>query len=233
MIQSLAALEETLYVRQLGRCDYLTVWDSMKSFTDSRDESTADELWFVEHEPVFTQGQAGKAEHLIAPGDIPVVYADRGGQVTYHGPGQQVVYVMLNLKRKNIGVRQLVTAIEDAMIQFLTTYQILATARADAPGVYTLKGEKICSIGLRIRKGCSFHGLALNVNLDLEPFDRINPCGFKDLKVTSMALNSTPISKEPIQLSTIVEPLADSLVATLGYNHFQIIEESTNELEIL
>jgi len=223
--------DEALYVRQLGRRDYLEVWDAMKTFTDTRDHTTADELWFVEHDPVFTQGQAGKAEHLIPPGNIPVVQADRGGQVTYHGPGQQVVYVMLNIKRKKIGVRKLVTAIENAIIKFLKTYDITCVARKDAPGVYTDSGEKICSIGLRIRKGCSSHGLDLNVNPDLEPFDRINPCGYKDLKVTSMFLNRSNKESFTTDLASIVKPLSESLALELGYNQRQIVTPPIIESE--
>jgi lipoyl(octanoyl) transferase len=205
--------ETTILVRSLGRREYVGVWELMKQFTDSRDETTQDERWFVEHDPVFTQGQAGKAEHLLAPGDIPVVQVDRGGQVTYHGPGQQVVYVMVNLRRQNLGVRQLVTAIENGIIGLLDNYQIKTAARADAPGVYMLSGEKICSIGLRIRRGCSFHGLALNVDPDMEPFGRINPCGYSGLEITSMKLQNGPS-----QLKAIKEELASSLAHSLGYD---------------
>jgi lipoyl(octanoyl) transferase len=204
--------QTTILVRSLGRREYVGVWDLMKDFTNSRDENTQDELWFVEHEPVFTQGLAGKAEHLLAPGDIPVVQVDRGGQVTYHGPGQQVVYIMLNLRRQSLGVRQLVTAIENGIIDLLDKYQIKSTARADAPGVYMFSGEKICSIGLRIRKGCSFHGLALNVDPDIEPFGRINPCGYSGLEITSMKLQNGPS-----ELEAIKEELASSLAHSLGY----------------
>ena len=207
--------QTTIIVRNLGRREYVGVWDLMKSFTDSRDETTQDELWFVEHDPVFTQGLAGKAEHILAPGDIPVVQVDRGGQVTYHGPGQQVVYIMINLRRQNLGVRQLVTAIENGIIGLLDKYQIKSAARADAPGVYMLSGEKICSIGLRIRKGCSFHGLALNVDPDIEPFGRINPCGYSGLQITSMKLQNGPAKLEAIQ-----DELASSLALSLGYENW-------------
>lgn len=162
--------------------DYTKVWQAMQHFTDHRDEETADELWLVEHPPVFTQGQAGKEEHLLMPGDIPVVKVDRGGQVTYHGPGQQVIYFMINLRRRKIGVRQLVTIIENGIIAALATYDIHAAAKPDAPGVY-VEDKKIASLGLRVRKGCSFHGLALNVNMDLSPFLRINPCGYQGLEM--------------------------------------------------
>ncbi|WP_448549209.1 lipoyl(octanoyl) transferase LipB [Thalassotalea fusca] len=154
----------------------------MQSFTDERDEDTLDELWLVEHPAVFTQGQAGKEEHLLMPGDIPVVKVDRGGQVTYHGPGQQVIYFMINLRRRKMGVRQLVTLIEDAIVATLKQYEIEAYAKPDAPGVY-VDEKKIASLGLRVRKGCSFHGLALNVDMDLSPFLRINPCGYAGLEM--------------------------------------------------
>ncbi|WP_416308695.1 lipoyl(octanoyl) transferase LipB [Neptunicella sp. SCSIO 80796] len=155
----------------------------MQRFTDQRTESSPDEIWLVEHHPVFTQGQAGKEEHLLAPGDIPVVKVDRGGQVTYHGHGQQMMYVLLNIKRRKLGVRQLVTELENSIVNLLAPYNIQAYPKADAPGVY-VQQQKICSIGLRIRKGCSFHGLALNVNMDLTPFLRINPCGYAGLTMT-------------------------------------------------
>ena len=216
-------LQQTIFVRDLGRREYISVWDEMKNFTDTRNSDTPDELWFVEHDAVFTQGQAGKDEHILAPGNIPVVKADRGGQVTYHGPKQQVVYVMINIRRKEFGVRQLVTGIENAIIEFLKTYDIQSTARADAPGVYLQTGEKICSIGLRIRKGCSFHGLALNVAPDLEPFNRINPCGYTDLKVTSMAVQGGPDELEHIH-----DNLAKALSQNLGYQGWlpsKVIEE--------
>jgi len=166
--------------------DYSQVWQAMKDFTDSRDNTVADELWLVEHPAVFTQGQAGKAEHLLIPGDIEVVKVDRGGQVTYHGPGQQVVYVMINLRRKKIGVRQLVTLIENSIVSALADYNVAAYAKADAPGVY-VDEKKIASLGLRVRKGCSFHGLAMNVNMDLSPFLRINPCGYAGLEMVQTA----------------------------------------------
>ena len=213
-------IESDILVRDLGHREYTGVWQDMKSFTDDRTPDTPDELWFVEHDPVFTQGQAGKAEHLLAPGDIPVVQADRGGQVTYHGPGQQVVYVMINLKRRNLGVRQLVTGIENAIVRLLEKHLISSSARADAPGVYLTTGEKICSIGLRIRKGCSFHGLALNINPDLEPFERINPCGFSEMKITSVALQGGPDT-----LSHLHDDLAEALASALGYQGWQKVAD--------
>jgi len=166
--------------------DYTQVWQAMQNFTDNRNENTLDELWLVEHPPVFTQGQAGKDEHLLMLGDIKVVKVDRGGQVTYHGPGQQVIYFMINLRRRKIGVRQLVSLIENGIVETLNDYAISAAAKPDAPGVY-VDGKKIASLGLRVRKGCSFHGLALNVNMDLEPFLRINPCGYAGLEMIQSA----------------------------------------------
>ncbi|WP_278369161.1 lipoyl(octanoyl) transferase LipB [Pseudoalteromonas lipolytica] len=174
--------ERELIVRQLGRQRYMPIWQKMQSFTDTRDEHTADEIWLVEHEPVFTQGQAGKEEHLLNTGDIEVIQVDRGGQVTYHGPGQQMMYVLFNLRRLNIGVRELVTWLEECIIDTLKDYDIEAYAKADAPGVY-VNDSKVASLGLRVRRGCSFHGLALNVNMDLSPFLRINPCGYAGMNM--------------------------------------------------
>jgi lipoyl(octanoyl) transferase len=158
----------------------------MKSFTNGRDAQTLDQIWLTEHEAVFTQGQAGKAEHLLAPGDIPVVQTDRGGQVTYHGPGQITGYLMFDLRRLGLGVRDLVTKIENSMVSVLSGYDIEAAPRADAPGVY-VEGKKIGSLGLRVRRGCSYHGLSLNVDMDLEPFSLINPCGLFGMEVTQIA----------------------------------------------
>jgi len=178
--------QDTILIRNLGLQPYDPISRAMHEFTDARDETTPDEIWLVEHHPVFTQGQAGKAEHVLAPGDIPVIQSDRGGQVTYHGPGQQVMYVLINLKRRKVGVRELVTLLENTVINTLATLGIDAHARADAPGVY-VQGKKICSLGLRIRKGCSFHGLALNIDMDLAPFMRINPCGYAGMEMTQVS----------------------------------------------
>ncbi|MFG6091185.1 lipoyl(octanoyl) transferase LipB [Enterobacter soli] len=195
-----------MLVRQLGLQPYEPVSQAMHDFTDSRDETTPDEIWLVEHLPVFTQGQAGKAEHLLTTGDIPVIQSDRGGQVTYHGPGQQVMYVLLNLKRRKLGVRELVTLLEQTVVNTLAEYGIDAHPRADAPGVYV--GEmKICSLGLRIRKGCSFHGLALNINMDLAPFLRINPCGYAGMEMTQMRQwvdTATPDIIRPVLLNNLL-----------------------------
>lgn len=174
-----------LEVINLGVQDYQTTWQAMSDFTNQRTPDTLDQLWLVEHPPVFTQGQAGKAEHLLFPGDIPVVKTDRGGQVTYHGPGQLVAYPLLDLRRLKMGVRDLVTAIEQTIVETLAVYAIESYPKPDAPGVY-VKGDKIASLGLRVRRGCSFHGLALNVAMDLSPFQRINPCGYQGLAMTQM-----------------------------------------------
>ncbi len=172
--------------RELGLVDYEPTLRAMKEFTDTRNSETPDQLWLLQHPRIFTQGQAGKAEHVLAPGDIPVIQVDRGGQVTYHGPGQWVLYLMIDLRRRHWGVRDLVDTIERSIVMLLAEYGIEAAPRPEAPGVY-VAGEKIASLGLRVRRGCSYHGLALNVDMDLEPFQRINPCGYQGLKVTSMA----------------------------------------------
>ena len=174
-----------LTIRRLGRQPYEATWRAMSAFTDSRGADTPDELWLLEHDPVFTLGQAGKMEHVLAPGDIPVIPVDRGGQVTYHGPGQIVGYPLIDLRRAGVGVRELVRRIEQALIDTLAHWNVTAVRREGAPGVYV--GEaKIAALGLRVRRGCSFHGLAFNVAMDLEPFQRINPCGYKGLAVTQL-----------------------------------------------
>ena len=198
-------------VRRLGLREYQPTWQAMRDFTDSRQEDAISELWIVEHPPVFTQGQAGKAEHLLQTGDIPVVQTDRGGQVTYHGPGQLVIYLLLSLREAGIGIRGLVTVIEQAIIDLLGARGIDAAARADAPGVY-VNGRKIASLGLRVRRGCTYHGLALNVDNDLSPFQRINPCGHAGLEVTSMR----ELGLEDA-LATLGDELAQRLVDSLGY----------------
>lgn len=175
----------SVLVRELGRQPYEKVWHAMQAFTDARGPDTDDEIWLVEHDPVFTQGQAGKAEHLLAPGDIPVVPVDRGGQVTYHGPGQIVAYPMVDLRRLGIGVRELVCRIEQAIIDTLDEFGISAERREGAPGVY-VDGAKIAALGLRVRRGCSFHGLAFNIAMDLSPYQRINPCGYQGLAITQV-----------------------------------------------
>ena len=179
-------MKNSLIIRQLATMDYITVWQAMQKFTVDRNDDTQDELWLVEHPAVFTQGQAGKDEHLLMPGNIEVVKVDRGGQVTYHGPGQQVIYFMINLRRRKMGVRHLVTLLENGLIASLADFDITAKAKPDAPGVY-VNDKKIASLGLRVRKGCSFHGLALNVNMDLSPFLLINPCGYQGLEMVQTA----------------------------------------------
>lgn len=176
---------QKLIVRQQGLADYETVWSLMKAFVDQRHDDTADEIWLLQHHPVFTLGQAGKEEHILNPGKIKVVRSDRGGQVTYHGPGQLVVYLLLDIARLNIGVRQLVTGIESAIISLLQTHGLTGESIKSAPGVY-IEGKKIASLGLRIRKGRCYHGLSLNVDMDLSPFTGINPCGYKSMEVTQL-----------------------------------------------
>ena len=176
----------TLIVRDLGKTDYLPVYERMRAFTTAREGATPDELWLTEHHPVFTQGQAGRAEHIHVPGDVPVVATDRGGQVTYHGPGQVVGYAMFDLRRLKLASRALVAGLEHTMIEALATFGIAAQARADARGVY-VEGAKVGALGLRIRRGCSYHGFALNVAMDLAPFQRINPCGLAGIRVTQVA----------------------------------------------
>ncbi len=173
-------------VRDLGRQPYEPIWRAMQTFTDARDADTPDELWLVEHDPVFTLGQAGKPEHVLLPGDIPVIRVDRGGQVTYHGPGQIVAYPLLDLRRLKIGVREYVCRIEQAIIDTLADWNIEAVRREGAPGVY-VGGAKIAALGIRVRRGCSFHGLAFNIAMSTEPFLRINPCGYEGLQVVAMA----------------------------------------------
>jgi lipoyl(octanoyl) transferase len=198
-----------LIVRDLGLRDYMPTWQAMREFTDARSDQTRSELWIVEHPAVFTQGQAGKAEHLLTPGDIPVVQTDRGGQVTYHGPGQLVIYLLVSLREAGLGIRRLVGLMEQSIIGLLDSYGIAAESRADAPGVY-VDGRKIASLGLRVRRGCTYHGLALNVSNDLEPFRRINPCGHPGLEVTSTQLLGITESRETLA-TDLVERLADLL----------------------
>ncbi|MEJ1354129.1 MAG: lipoyl(octanoyl) transferase LipB [Candidatus Sedimenticola sp. (ex Thyasira tokunagai)] len=183
--------QDTLHCRYLGRREYTEVWREMQAFTDGRTPESADEIWLLEHPPVFTQGQAGKTEHLLDPGGIPVVQSDRGGQVTYHGPGQLVAYLLIDLRRAKLGVRQLVSLIEKSIIALLEEYDIEANAEPKAPGVY-VDGRKIAALGLRVRHGCSFHGLSLNVDMDLEPFSHINPCGYAGLAVTQLVDEGGP-----------------------------------------
>ena len=172
-------------MRQLGCQDYEPVWRKMQEFTAQRDADTEDEIWLLQHEPVFTQGMNGKPEHILNRNNIPVVEIDRGGQVTYHGPGQIIVYCLIDLKRKKFGIRQMVSALEQAVIDYLADEKITAIARKDAPGVY-VNNAKISALGLRVKRGCSFHGLSINVDMDLSPFKQINPCGYEGLEVTQL-----------------------------------------------
>ena len=198
-------------VRDLGRQPYEPVWRAMQAFTDARDESTPDELWLVEHEPVFTLGQAGKPEHVLMPGEIPVIHVDRGGQVTYHGPGQIVAYPLLDLKRLKIGVRDYVCRIEQAVIDTLAEWNIEGARKDGAPGVY-VNGAKVAALGIRVRRGCSFHGLAFNIaGESTAPFLRINPCGYEGLQVVAMGDLGGPSSLEAVK-----PVLLDKLAAQLG-----------------
>lgn len=187
-----------IIIKHLGRQPYEPVWRAMQEFTETRDANTPDEIWLLDHEPVYTQGQNGKPEHLLNPGNIPVVQVDRGGQITYHGPGQLIAYVLIDVRRRKMGVRPLVSAIENATINYLAAQGITAAARDDAPGVY-IGNSKIASLGLRIRRGCSFHGLSFNINMDLSPFRGINPCGLDNITMTQLADLNGPDSVEAVQ----------------------------------
>ena len=199
-----------LLVRQLGVQEYEPIWQRMQQFTAERDAETADEIWLLQHPPVFTQGLNGKPEHILNKGNISVVEIDRGGQVTYHGPGQLVVYCLLDLKRNKLGVRQVVTALETAVIEYLAEQNIQAVARKDAPGVY-VDDAKISALGLRVKRGCCYHGLSLNVDMDMAPFRQINPCGYKDLEVTQLkdiGVNHSMASVEKDLLNQLIRQLS-------------------------
>ncbi|MGH8401333.1 MAG: lipoyl(octanoyl) transferase LipB [Gammaproteobacteria bacterium] len=200
-------------LRELGRVEYEPTWRAMQQFTETRGPDTRDEIWFLEHPPVFTLGLAGKLEHVLAPGDIPVIHIDRGGQVTYHGPGQLVVYPLIDLKRLKLGVRALVEGIENSVIDTLADLGIEAISKREAPGVYTPDGRKLASLGLRVRRGCTYHGLAFNVAMDLEPFTRINPCGYAGLQMTQVIDLGGPAS-----VAIAAEALKPRLIERLGYN---------------
>ncbi|WP_373779245.1 lipoyl(octanoyl) transferase LipB [Glaesserella sp.] len=215
-----------LIIRRLGIQNYQTVWHKMQEFTDARDENTPDEIWLVEHNPVFTQGSAGKPEHLLNPTNIPVVQSDRGGQITYHGLGQQIMYVLIDIKRhkangSDLNVRELVTALEQSVVKTLADYSIESYPKPDAPGVY-VEGKKICSLGLRIRKGCSFHGLALNIKMDLAPFHHINPCGYPGLEMCQLA---DFIPEYEADCDKVSAKLVYYFSQILGYNTQQIINK--------
>jgi lipoyl(octanoyl) transferase len=215
---------EPLIIRQFQQpLDYSPTWKAMRDLTDHRNEKTPDELWLLEHQPVFTQGQAGKSEHILNPGKIPVVQTDRGGQVTYHGPGQLVIYTLFDIKRLGISTRPLVRTTEKVIIDCLAALDITAIAREDAPGIY-VNGAKICSIGLRVRRGCAYHGIAFNIDMDLSPFDRINPCGYQGLKmiqVKDLAPQAT--------LNSLRHAIIPYFLSHFGYNHSIIYQPDTLE----
>ncbi|NLC99782.1 MAG: lipoyl(octanoyl) transferase LipB [Gammaproteobacteria bacterium] len=208
-------MHRPVVIRHLGCVPYEPTWHAMQNFTQTRDADSPDEIWLLEHPSVFTQGQAGKAEHVLAAGDIPVVQVDRGGQVTYHGPGQLVAYILVDVRRAGQGVRDLVSRIENTLIDVLSQYGVAAEAKPDAPGVY-VAGNKIASLGLRIRRGCSFHGLALNVDMDLQPFHRINPCGYAGLKMTQLRDEI----QQSVDLSEVSVRLRDALVSHLKFSEY-------------
>ena len=217
-MDAVAAATETTagncVVRDLGRRAYEPVWRAMQSLTDARDEATPDELWLVEHDPVFTLGQAGKPEHVLMPGEIPVIHVDRGGQLTYHGPGQIVLYPLLDLRRLKVGVKDYVCKVEQSMIDTLADWNIEAVRREGAPGVY-VGDAKIGALGIRVRHGCTFHGLAFNIAMDLEPFRRINPCGYAGLAVTSMADLGGPSSLDTVK-ARLIEHVARQFGLTVS-----------------
>ena len=212
-VVDIAPTSATPVIRRLGLVEYEPTWRAMQRFTDERDATTPDEIWFLEHPPVFTLGMNASRAHVLAPGDIPVVQIDRGGQVTYHGPGQLVVYPLIDLRRSGLGVRDLVTALERSVIDLAADHGLIAEARRDAPGVY-VEGRKLASVGIRVRRGASYHGLALNVSLDLEPFGRINPCGYQGLQMTQLADLSGLSS-----VSAAATALEPHLLQALGFSH--------------
>lgn len=203
-----------LHVHHLGVKAYEDVWRDMQSFTENRTQETEDEIWLVQHPSVYTLGKNGKSENILKPKNIPIVHTDRGGQVTYHGTGQVIVYILLDMKRLNIGVRSLVDLLETSVIELLSQYSISANALKDAPGVYVEK-RKIAALGLRVKKGCCFHGLALNVDMDLEPYERINPCGYENLEITQLS-NLV----ESVEIAEVEQRLIALLIKNLGYSEF-------------
>lgn len=211
-MNNLGCGSDTLLGKSLGTRDYESVWRAMQAFTQQRVDATTDELWLVEHPPVYTQGLNGKPEHILDPGGIPVIQTDRGGQVTYHGPGQLVAYTLIDLQRRRLGVRDLVDAIENSVIALLAEFEIKSVARRDAPGVY-VHGAKLASLGLRVRRGKSYHGVSINVAMDLEPFSRINPCGLAGIRVTDLATLG-----QRAELNDIASRFVRLFAARLGYN---------------
>ena len=215
-------MANSLLVRQLGCVDYATSLAAMRHYTDNRGDNDADNLWLIEPPAVFTQGQAGSDDYLLAPGDIPVIQSDRGGHVTYHGPGQITAYLLLDLRRLGLGVRDLVTAVEEAIIATCADYQLTASARRDAPGVYTAKGAKIASLGLRVRRGCSYHGLNFNIDMDMQPWQRINPCGL------GVAMTQLKEHVEPVPtIDEVGQKLTQHLATTLGYEQYTYAPDNT------
>lgn len=215
----MTTLDKQLKIRYLGLQEYQTTWQAMSDFTTNRDENSIDEIWLVEHPAVFTQGNSGKAEHLLQRTDIPVVQSDRGGQITFHAPGQLIVYLLINIRRKSFNVRTLVSIIEDSIINLLADSNVIANAKPDAPGVY-VDGKKIASLGLKIRKGCSFHGLALNVNMDLLPFLQINPCGYAGLEMTNckdQGIAASVAELAPLLIAKMNQQLHYSLIETFHH----------------
>lgn len=208
--------DQPIGVHRLGVCDYTTIWEAMRRFTDERDATTQDQIWLVEHFPVFTQGRAGKPEHLLSSSNIPLVQSDRGGQVTYHGPGQLIMYPLIDVKRRRIGVRAMVNALENAVIHVLDEHGINACSKSDAPGVY-VDGAKIASLGLRIRRGSSFHGIAFNIDMDLSPFDHINPCGYAGLRMTQLR----DLLSQPPDMAREAQGLLGAFAAELGNPELQ------------
>jgi len=201
--------ESTVVVRSLGRVEYEPTWRAMQAFTAQRSDDTPDEIWLLEHPPVYTQGQAGKPEHLIAATEIPVVPIDRGGQITYHGPGQIVAYVLVDLRRRGYGIRELVTRMEQAVIDLLNMHGVVASRLNGAPGVY-VDGAKIAALGLRVKRGCTYHGLALNVDMDLQPFAAINPCGYAGMPVTQcreLNIRESPQTLAPALAAALQESI--------------------------
>ena len=215
------SIDTPLIIRHLGLQDYSTTYKAMRDYIEQRDEFSADEIWFLQHHAVFTQGQAGKENYILAPGEIPVIQSDRGGHVTFHGPGQITAYLLIDIKRRKLGVRDLVTSIEQAIVDTLKHWQIESSARSDAPGVYTNEGKKIASLGLRIRKGCSYHGLNFNIAMDMQPWQRINPCGL-GVQMTQLAdlVSPTPSKQQ------VIDKLAELLQLALGYNSHQLGNQS-------
>lgn len=214
-------MSDTLEVLELGMQDYKSCMHKLREFTTNRDKHTTDQIWILQHHPVFTQGQAGKAEHILNPGDIPIVQSDRGGQVTYHGPGQLIVYFLIDLPRKRINVRNFIDSIQQAVISLLASYDIQGYSDPEAPGVY-VAGKKLCSIGVRVRKGCTYHGISLNVDMDLEPFKRINPCGY-----TGMEISQISNYVQPISMAAIIERLIPIIQNKLSYPTIKYAKDQT------